>query len=146
MTLAIAAVGWAGPSRLVHHRAERWRASERAWSARAAGAGPVRTLTRHLLPGIADLFLAASPLLFAQAVLVEATLSFLGVGGGSEDSWGRLIAEASRTLPAGWWQVAAPGALLLLLTTVLWEVGPRHPARWEITKADSRGNSAAPAD
>jgi len=47
-----------------------------------------------------------------RAILVESTLSFLGVSGGSAASWGRMVADGQRLLPDAWWLVVFPGLLL----------------------------------
>ncbi|QKJ19946.1 ABC transporter permease [Microbacterium hominis] len=66
---------------------------------RAAGLGPIRNLTRHLLPNIAPVFIVQLSWAMAVAVLAEAGLSYLGFGAPvTEPSWGLLLAELQQFL------------------------------------------------
>ena len=52
------------------------------------------------------------PAAATDAILLESTLSFLGVGGADATSWGRMIADGMRLMPGAWWMSVAPGVLL----------------------------------
>lgn len=68
-------------------------------AAQAAGAGPVRTLTRHILPNIAPTFIVQLSLAAAVSILAEAGLSFLGYGAPANTaSWGRLLSALQNYL------------------------------------------------
>lgn len=113
MGLAIGLASWMEISRLVQAEALRLRAEPFLTAAEAAGAGRVRLALRHLLPNLSPILAVAAPLVATQAILLEATLSFLGVAGSGEwASWGRIVADGQRLLPGGWWIVLFPGLLL----------------------------------
>jgi peptide/nickel transport system permease protein len=102
--LVIAALSWMPVARLV--RAE----------VRAMGAGPVRIILRHLLPNVASVVIVAATLLVGLAIIVESTLSFLGIGldAISNPSWGNLLEDARSEVEDGWWLVVFPGAAIVL--------------------------------
>jgi ABC-type dipeptide/oligopeptide/nickel transport system permease subunit len=80
-------------TRLVYARTREILAEPFIEAARGIGANPFRILIRHIVPNLATLVWAKAPLLFAQCLMAEAALSFLGVGApiGSE-TWGSLLA------------------------------------------------------
>jgi peptide/nickel transport system permease protein len=54
------------------------------------------------------------PAAATEAILLESTLAFLGVGGADTASWGRMIADGLRLMPGAWWMSVAPGILLVV--------------------------------
>jgi peptide/nickel transport system permease protein len=87
-------------------------------AARAIGAGPGRILAREILPNVGGLVLAVAPVILANALLLEAALSFIGVGVQAPDaSWGTLIAEGVDRIETAPQLAIAPG--VALLATVL---------------------------
>ena len=87
-------------------------------AARALGAGPVRLLTRHVLPTAISPLLAQWSFIAGLAVLSEASLSFLGASVGADAvTWGSLLRDGQRLLTIAWW-IAVPAGLALT-TTVL---------------------------
>ncbi|GAB3615950.1 ABC transporter permease subunit [Okibacterium endophyticum] len=85
---------------------------------RAAGLGPFRNLTRHLLPNIAPVFIVQLSWAAAVAVLAEAGLSYLGYGAPSTTpSWGRMLAELQLYIGVHPYSVLWPG--LAITVTVL---------------------------
>lgn len=84
-------------------------------AARAQGAGPVRIMFSEILPNLASTILVFSTLLVANAVLLEAALSFLGAGvQPPEPSWGNMIREGVRRIASAPHLAIAPGAMLTL--------------------------------
>ncbi len=83
-----------GFARLVLVRARELKSTPYLEASQAAGASPFQQSRRHLLPACLELGRAKAPSLFAQTLLAEATLSFLGVGAplGTE-TWGRALAQ-----------------------------------------------------
>jgi peptide/nickel transport system permease protein len=70
-------------------------AREYVLAARAAGFGPLRITTRHVLPNIASVLIVQATISFATAILAEAALSYLGLGTQPpQPSWGRMLNEA----------------------------------------------------
>jgi peptide/nickel transport system permease protein len=94
------------------------RAREFVVSARALGASPVRVLAHHVAPHVAGSLFAASAVLVADLLAVEASLSFLGLGvRPPAASWGSILQDGVPYLTSAWWVAAVP--CLLLVATVL---------------------------
>jgi len=84
--------------------------------AHALGAGRARVLLRHVLPNALTPALVAAALGFGNAIMLEAGLSFLGVGvQPPAPSWGSLIASGRDTLVNAPWVALAPGIALVLV-------------------------------
>lgn len=100
-TLAIA--GWTTGARVIRTKVRMLATSEFVTAARALGASPSRILARHLLPNVAGVIVTVAVLGFAQNLLAEATLSYLGLGPPPPDAtWGRMLYEGRafyRTAP-----------------------------------------------
>lgn len=114
----IGVTSWMGVARLV--RAETLALKERDYvrAARAAGAGPGRIIFRHILPNALTPVLVSATLGVAGAILVESSLSFLGLGVQPPDaSWGNMLTEGKEVLGVAWWMSVFPG--LAILFTVL---------------------------
>ena len=87
-------------------------------AARGLGAGPGRVFFRHLLPNILPTLLVAAPLRIGSVILVESSLSFLGLGiQPPEPSWGNMIAEGREAISHALWVPAFPA--LALVATML---------------------------
>jgi peptide/nickel transport system permease protein len=85
-------------------------------SARAVGAGDLRTITRHVLPNIVPPLLVQMALCFSYAVLTESILSFLGVGNPPPaPSWGAMLNGAYGYLEQAPWASLFPGVAITLL-------------------------------
>ena len=114
--LAIAIFIIAAPSRVV--RAEVLSVKERLYveAARATGCGNVRILTRHILPNIFHVIIVIASINIAGAILVEAALSFLGLGiPAPAPSWGNMISgQNTFYLRAAPWMLIFPGLALSL--------------------------------
>lgn len=93
-------------------------------AARAIGSSTPRTLVREILPNVAGSLIVVSSIEFAHAILLEATLSFLGLGvQPPQVSWGLMVAEAKGQLLFRPWMVAIPGVALVLLIFAINLVG-----------------------
>jgi peptide/nickel transport system permease protein len=85
-------------------------------AAQAAGASRLHILTREVLPNIASHLLVVATLEMALAILLEASLSFLGLGVPSPlPSWGLMIAEAKEYMFFSPWVIMTPGVALFVL-------------------------------
>jgi peptide/nickel transport system permease protein len=85
-------------------------------AAQAAGASTWRIVTREVLPNIAPYLIVTATLEAASAILLEAALSFLGLGVQPPlPSWGLMIAEAKAYMFFSFWLIAIPGGALALL-------------------------------
>ena len=87
-------------------------------SARVAGAGPIRLMTRTILPNCLAPLIVQATLSFSNAILDAAALGFLGMGAQPPTpDWGTMLAEAREFILRAWWVVTFPG--LAILITVL---------------------------
>lgn len=112
-TLVLAATGWMAPARLVRAQILSLREEPFVHAARAAGRGRTGILVRHLLPHAAAPLLVAASLRIGETMLVEAGLSYLGLGVPlPHASWGNIIAGARPALAQAWWVAAFPGMML----------------------------------
>lgn len=124
LVLLIGGTGWFATSRLV--RAEVLGLRERAFvdAAHALGAGPGRVIARHLLPNVAATVIISTTLGIGHVMLLEAGLSFLGVGvAPPTPSWGNMIADGAPQLVAAPWSALAPGAAIAIVVMALNAVG-----------------------
>ncbi|TWT01625.1 ABC transporter permease [Planomicrobium sp. CPCC 101079] len=82
---------------------------------KAQGAKSWRIIFRHIAPNtISPLFVQAS-FIFADAIITEAGLSFLGAGIPTPDpSWGNILSDGKSVIYTAWWMVVFPGAALIL--------------------------------
>ncbi|HVL84253.1 MAG TPA: dipeptide/oligopeptide/nickel ABC transporter permease/ATP-binding protein [Pseudonocardia sp.] len=117
----IAAVIWAGVARELRSQVLSLRERDHIQAQRAMGAGPLHVLPRHVLPAVAPLVVPQFVLATKTAILLEASLAFLGLGDISAKSWGTMLSLAharSAFLTDAWlWWVLPPG--LAIAVTVL---------------------------
>jgi peptide/nickel transport system permease protein len=128
--LAIGCASWMELARLVEADARSLSRRPFALAARAAGAGSTRVAATHILPNLAPVLASVIPAAATDAILLESTLSFLGVGGADAASWGRMIADGMRLMPGAWWMSVAPGVLLVVtavLVSAMARNGERRP-------------------
>jgi peptide/nickel transport system permease protein len=84
-------------------------------ASRALGASDLRIMFREILPNLVAPIIVYSTLLIPLNILLEAALSFLGVGiRPPTASWGQMIAAATPIFNTAWWYMAFPGIALLL--------------------------------
>jgi peptide/nickel transport system permease protein len=84
-------------------------------AARSQGAGNLRIMLREILPNVASSIIVFIPLMIANAILLEAALSFLGAGVQPPNpSWGTMISDGINTIPAAFSNVLVPGIMLVL--------------------------------
>ena len=108
--------GWMGIARLVFGEVRALDARGFAQSARALGAGTLRVFWRHLLPNALTPVIVAAALGVGNAILLEAGLSYLGLGVQPPTaSWGSMIASGRDTLVNAPWVAVAPGLALVLV-------------------------------
>jgi peptide/nickel transport system permease protein len=93
-------------------------------AARAMGVPTRAILLRHLLPNFLPTLIVYSTLYMANAILVEAALSFLGLGvQPPTPSWGGMVQEGREYLDSAWWISTAPGIVLMLTSIVVSRTG-----------------------
>ncbi|MFC5585119.1 ABC transporter permease [Nitratireductor kimnyeongensis] len=115
--LAIALGAWTGPARLVRAEVLSIRERDYVAAARVIGMHPAEIALREVLPNALPPVLALTAVIVATAVLVEAALSFLGLGDPNVVTWGSMIAEGRNVLRTAPHLSIVPG--LGLVATVL---------------------------
>jgi peptide/nickel transport system permease protein len=114
LILALGTTGWFATSRLVRAEVLRLREEDFVRAARGLGASGWRTIFRHLLPNAAGPLLVAATLAVGDVILLEAGLSFLGVGvQPPTPSWGGMVLEARPLIVSAPWTALFPGGAIL---------------------------------
>jgi peptide/nickel transport system permease protein len=116
VVLVIGATSWMQTARIVRSEALSVKEREFFLAARAVGARTLRLLLRHILPNTVAPIIVASTLGVADAILIEASLSFLGLGVPPYvASWGNmLMTSRASILEKIWWTSVFPGGLIAL--------------------------------
>lgn len=118
LVLLLGGTGWFGLSRMVRGQVLALRGAEYVSAARALGAGATRIIVRHILPNVLPTIIVAAALGLGQVIVLEAGLSYLGLGIQPPDaSWGNIIQDGSDQIGTMWWVSFFPG--LFIVTTVL---------------------------
>jgi ABC-type dipeptide/oligopeptide/nickel transport system permease subunit len=116
--LAITLVGWAGFARLVRGITLSLKEQTYVEASRALGAAPARILYRHILPNAIPLLLVAGSLRVGGFILLEAALSFLGLGvQPPTPTWGSMISLNRSYINSAPWMVIFPG-LAISITVI----------------------------
>ncbi|WP_273784170.1 ABC transporter permease [Brucella intermedia] len=114
---AIALSSWTQAARLTRGQVLSIRESDYVASARVIGMHPMEIAFRQILPNALPPVLALAPVIVASAILIEAALSFLGLGDPNRVTWGGMIAEGRTVLRSAPWLSILPG-LALAMTVV----------------------------
>ena len=116
VAMVIAMVSWVQIARVIYTETMALGGQTFVIAARGLGAGPLRILWRHILPHLLPTVLVWATLGIATTVLLEATLSFLGVGvRPPTPSWGNIIYENQTYFASAPWLVFFPGGAIILL-------------------------------
>lgn len=105
---------WPSTARLLRGQVLSLREREFVLAARALGATGGRVLWRHVMPHALPVVLVSASLQVGSAMLVEAGLSFLGLGDSSVVSWGAMLQAAQLFVRSAWWISVFPGMAILL--------------------------------
>lgn len=115
VAMVIALVNWVQVARIVYTETRGLVERDFIMAERALGAGNTRIVLRHVLPHLVPTAIVWGTLGIATTVLLEATLSFLGIGvQPPQPSWGNIIFESQSYFQAAPWLVFFPGAVILL--------------------------------
>lgn len=116
LVLVLAATAWPLPFRLVRAHVLSTTAKPFVEAARVSGASPLDVARRHLLPSVLPLAIVAATLSFSYVLLLEASLSFLGLGvQPPTPDWGQMVQTGQAQLGGAWWIATSPGVALLVL-------------------------------
>lgn len=111
----IGITSWMSVARLIRAEILSLKEQEFVLAARAIGASPLRIIVHHLIPNALTPVLVSATLGVAGAILVESSLSFLGIGvQPPTPSWGNILTEGKSVLGIAWWLTLFPGLAILL--------------------------------
>jgi peptide/nickel transport system permease protein len=113
--LVIGILGWPEVARVVRAQFLTFREREFVVAARAIGASHAKVIFREILPNAIPPAVVVASILVARAILLEAGLSFLGLGDPNLISWGSLLSEAQERISASIWLALFPGFAISLL-------------------------------
>lgn len=115
MILLLGSTSWAGVGRLTRAEILGLNRREFVVAARAIGQSPMKVLLRHLLPNALTPILVRATLMIGNLILLESSLSFLGLGiQPPTPTWGNMVAEGREALNQAWWIATFPGAALAI--------------------------------
>jgi peptide/nickel transport system permease protein len=124
VALVIAMVNWVQVARVIYTETRSLAEREFIEAERAIGAGSIRILFKHILPQLMPTLLVWGTLGISTTVLLEATLSFLGIGvQPPTPSWGNIIFENQTYFMTAPWLVFIPGTAIILLALAFNLVG-----------------------
>jgi len=111
--VSLSVAGWVVYARVVRGEVLSVKEREFVHAAQALGLGRARLLFRHILPNVAPSIVIVGSLQFAQFIVAEAAISFLGFGvQPPTPAWGSMLSESRDYLYVAWWLAAFPGAAL----------------------------------
>lgn len=115
LCIALGLLMWTTPARLVRGEVMRLKSAEYVLSCIAAGGSGWRVIMKHLLPNCASTLVVAATLGIPNAILCEATLSFLGLGVQPPTaSWGQMISTSRTYMQTSPWYALAPGIAIIV--------------------------------
>ncbi|HEY3133161.1 MAG TPA: ABC transporter permease [Gemmatimonadaceae bacterium] len=120
LVLFLGLTGWFGLSRIVRGQVLALKHAEFVTAAQALGASRRRILARHLLPNLVSPIAVAATLGVAHVIVLEAGLSYLGIGVPQPlASWGNIIQDGADQVAALWWMSLFPGLFMVLTVMTL---------------------------
>ena len=118
IVVVLSLANWARFARVIRSEALSLKSRDFVLLAKLGGASPIRIIAHHILPNVLGTFIVLATLDVGLIIILEATLSFLGLGVQPPDpSWGTMIADGRGYLERAWWISVFPG--LALMATVL---------------------------
>lgn len=111
----LALTSWVRYARIIRAQVLSVREREFVQAVVGMGAGHVRILLRHVMPNVLTPALVVATLELARTIVLEAGLSFLGLGvQPPSPSWGRMLADGRTYIASAWWIITLPGLALML--------------------------------
>ncbi len=124
LAFLIGIFSWMGVSRLIRGQIFSVRERDYILASRAVGSSPLRIMLRHVLPNTASIIIVTAIFSVAGAILVEAGLSYLGVGiGPPRPSWGNMMQGSLGNFTDAPWLVITPGIFIFLTTLGIYLAG-----------------------
>ncbi|WP_261167264.1 ABC transporter permease [Microbacterium sp. Marseille-Q6965] len=136
LVAVIAITGWPTYFRLIRAAAIQLRARPFVDAAISSGQRGVSVIVRHLLPNVRVLLVMCVTLDFSRAILMEAGLSFLGLGvSPPAPDWGLMVSQGQSQLTIAWWMATFPGIAIVILVLAVNLIGDWLSARREVADA-----------
>jgi peptide/nickel transport system permease protein len=124
LVVVIGLSGWVSYARILRSQVLVLRSREFVESIHALGGSLARIVLRHVLPNVLSSIVVIATLELARAIVLEATLSFLGLGiQPPTPSWGGMVQEGREYLDSAWWISTFPGAVLMITSIVVSRTG-----------------------
>jgi len=123
ITLAIGIVSWPPVARLVRGEVMSLRQREYIEAAILQGLSTPAIIFRQILPNAVSPIIVMASLMVASAILLESSLSFLGLGDPNLMSWGYMIGAARTVIRQAWWLSLFPGVAIVLTVLALNLIG-----------------------
>ncbi len=123
IVLAIAIVSWPPVARVVRAEFLSLRSREFVQAAEVLGRSRAAIVFREILPNALSPIIVLASLMVASAVLLESSLSFLGLGDPNLMSWGFMIGAGRSVIRLAWWMSVFPGLAIFLTVLALNLVG-----------------------
>jgi peptide/nickel transport system permease protein len=124
IVIVMAITNWARYARLVRGEVLSVRGRDFVLLARVAGLPRWRIALEHILPNVANSVLVLATLDIGRVIILESSLSFLGLGVQPPDvSWGLMLADGRAYMSVAWWMTVMPGLAILLSVLCLNVVG-----------------------
>ncbi len=114
LIVVLALTSWVFTARLARAGVLTVRQREYVLAARGLGASPAANLFGHILPNALAPVIVNASLQVGRAILIEAGLSFLGLGDPNVISWGFMLNNAQAFIRSAWWMAVFPGAAIAL--------------------------------
>jgi peptide/nickel transport system permease protein len=121
--IAIAVVSWPPMARLVRGEFISMRDREFVLACESMGMTNARIILRHILPNTLSAIIVTASLMVATAILIESSLSFLGLSDPNVMSWGFIIGAGRTAIRSAWWVCTIPGIAILLTVMAINLVG-----------------------
>ena len=126
VVIAVAVVGftlWPSNAKLMRSQVLTLKSRAFVRASLGSGASHWHVLVQHILPNGVSAIIANSSLQIAYAILLEASLSFLGLSDPNVVSWGQLIKQGQQYMVTGWWIITWPGLALVVLILGVYLLG-----------------------
>ena len=115
LILVIGFLSWPQTARIVRSSVLSLRETTFVEAARVGGMKPSAIIVREILPNVAAPIVVVTALAIASAILLEAGLSFFGVGDPNLPSWGTMLNQAQEYLRQAWWMALFPGLAIAIM-------------------------------
>ena len=124
LIVVIGLSGWVGYARVLRSQVLVLRSREFVDAIHALGGSVGRVILRHIVPNVLSSLVVVATLELARAIILEATLSFLGLGiQPPTPSWGVMVQEGREYLDSAWWISTFPGLILMVTSLAVSRTG-----------------------